>query len=96
MNPNPDSKPESKTEAKPESKTRAKSPTATKDAPILNPAWADEKVNARGINGPLAKAIAADLVKEVALLLSKSVDDEKINKLIRKSFCKHVGMPIHG
>lgn len=92
MNPDPETKAESKAEPKAEAKSRAKPQSVKAKAPILNPEWADEIVHARCINGPLAKAIAADLAKEVALLVSKSFNDEKINKLIGKSFNKNVGM----
>jgi len=91
MNPNPDSKPESKTEPKAGAKTRMKSPTANSKASMLNPVWAEEIVKTRDITGALAKAIAADLQKEAGKILAKLITEDKINKIVRKSFNARVG-----
>lgn len=87
MNPNTDAKPAPKSE----STNLGKSPITTSKTPILNPAWAEEAVKIRGLTGPLAKAIAADLARDVTKHVSKSVNDDKITKMIRASFGVHVG-----
>lgn len=80
-----------KLDSKTETKAQGETPATTYKTPILNPAWAEEVVKARGINGPLAKAIAADLAKDVTKYVSKSLNDERITKIIRASFGVHVG-----
>lgn len=86
-----DSKPDSKSELNPDAKSQGKSPTATSKTPILNPSWAEEIVKSREVVGALAKAIAADLQKEAGRLLAKSITEEWIDKIIRKSFNSNIG-----
>lgn len=87
MNKNPEPNPE----ATPAPKGKKKAAVTTYKTSLLNPAWADEVVKAHGLTGPLAKAIAADLAKQAAKYLSKSLNDDKITKMIRTSFGVHVG-----
>lgn len=90
MNQKSDSKPDTKSEAPPEAKSRKESSAVTK-TPILNPAWADEAVKARGLSGALAKAVAADLAREVTKHVAKAVDETKVDKIVGKSFNSHLG-----
>jgi hypothetical protein len=87
---------DTKPDPKPDPTTKGKSPAkpTSPDAaiPILNPAWADEAVKARGLTGALAKAVADDLAREVTKQVAKAIDDKKVDKIVGKSFNAHLGI----
>lgn len=80
-----------KTETQLPDKGQGKTPATRYKAPILNPAWAEEVVKNQGLNGPLAKAMAADLADEVTKSLTKFMTEERITKMLKKSFGVKVG-----
>ena len=59
--------------------------------PMLNPTWADEVVKALGIGGPIAKAVAAEISREIESDLIKVASPDKLKKLARAAVNKNLG-----